>query len=106
MTDETPEPSALQSAQQRLAHVCMQTFGNPQGAAISAFVNSMLLCARLDAALEVLFGPPANASWTQQEALEAAIARHMNAKADQLDSQVTKARIMAPGNGAALIRPS
>lgn len=90
MTNGHAEPTPLELAQQRLAKACTAMPMNPVGAAISAYVNSTLASARLDALSELFVNPP-NATWDRQEALDAALARHLNRRAEQLESEAAKA---------------
>lgn len=100
-----PEPPPLEKAQNRLAKACMGLGVNPASAGISGFLNSILLAARLDALAEVVLNPP-NATWTLPESFEAATARHMNLKAEQLESQAAKPQIQVAGADSRLGRPN
>lgn len=86
-----PEPTPLQAAQERLAKACTAMPMNPAGAAISAYVNGTLASARIDALTDLFVNPP-NASWDRQEALDAALIRHLNRRAEQLEAEAVKAR--------------
>ena len=105
----TPELPPLEAAQQRLAQACMQLPMQPLAAGISAFVNSMILSARVDAIVELLKEPP-NATWTFQDALDAALARHCNQRAEQLETQAkeaaSKIQVAQASQVPQLIRPS
>lgn len=99
------EQSPLQEAQERLSKACLAQPMNPAGAAISAYVNSILCSARLDALIEVTLNPP-NASWTKEEALDAAIVRHLNQKAEQLESQALQMQLAAGAQKPAIALPN
>ena len=85
------EPTPLQAAQERLAKACTAMPMNPMGAAISAYVSGALASARIDALTDLFLNPP-NATWDRQEALDAAIVRHLTRRAEQLEADALKAR--------------
>lgn len=86
-----PPQTPLEAAQQRLAHACTAMPMNPVGAAISAYVNSTLASARIDALCDLWVNPP-NGSYDRQEAMDAALVRHLNRRAEQLEADAVKAR--------------
>lgn len=88
MTEETP----LQAAQNRLAKAALLQPMNPNQAAISAYINSILQTCRLDALTELWLAPP-NSTWTPQEALDAAILRAVIARAEALESVANAVQI-------------
>ena len=93
---EIPLETPLQAAQKRLTQACLQQPLSPQGAAISAYINTTILSARVDALQELWLNPP-NGTWTPEEALEAAITRRLLTKAEQLEAAVREApRIVRP----------
>lgn len=78
----------MESAQQRLAQAALKQPMHPGGAAISAYLNGMLQSARIDALIEVMVDLPNGNQ--MQEAIDAAIVRHLNKKADELENQALK----------------
>lgn len=88
MTTTTAEETSLQTAQNRVAKAALMQPMNPNQAAISAYVNTILQSCRLDALTELWLNPP-NGSWTPTEALEDAIVRALNKKAEMLESAVS-----------------
>lgn len=99
--------TAMQAAQQRVAAACMKLPMDPAAAGISGFVNSMLAHARIDAVVELMRTPP-NATWTFQDALDAAIARECHKRAEQLEEQAREAtrKIQVANQLPDIIRPS
>lgn len=94
--DQAIPETPLGAAQKRLTEACLKQPLSPQGAAISAYINTTLLTARLDALQELWLNPP-NGTWTHEEALEAAIVRRLTSKADQLEAVVRETpRIVRP----------
>jgi hypothetical protein len=81
---ETP----LQAAQQRLVKAAMQQRMDPIQAGLSAYINSMLQSVRLSALIEVYLAPQ-NATWTAQEALDAAILRNLTQLATDLENRAS-----------------
>jgi len=96
--------SPMEQAQARLAKACMGMQMNPQGAAISGFLNSMLISARIDALAELVLGECPNASWTKPEWFEHLTTKHMNSKAEQMEAQMQEAPRLVAANGNALRR--
>lgn len=91
------ELTPLQLLQQRVAQAALAQNMNPQGAALSAYVNGILQTARLNALQEILVNPP-NATWSMQEAIDAAVARHLTQTAEALEAQAQRPRIAMPGH--------
>lgn len=80
--------SDMAQAQKRLYEAAMKQPGlNQASFGISAYINGVLQSARVDALIELYLNPP-NATWSPQEALDAALLRALNAKADQLEKQI------------------
>lgn len=80
--------SDMAQAQKRLYEAAMKQPGlNQASFGISAYINGILQSARVDALIELYLNPP-NATWSPQEALDAALLRALNAKADQLEKQI------------------
>lgn len=78
----------LADAQKRLYEAAMKQPGlNQASFGISAYINSILQSARVDALIELYLNPP-NGTWTAQEAVDAAILRALKAKAEQLEQQI------------------
>lgn len=90
-TQQQPDSTPLQAAQERLAKACISMPMHPMGAAISSYVSGALASARIDALTDLFLDPP-NASWNRQEALDAAIVRHLNRRAEQLEADALRAR--------------
>lgn len=92
MTTQAADNTPLQIAQNRVAKAALMQPMNPNQAAISAYVNTILQSCRLDALTELWLNPP-NGSWTPQEALEDAIVRALNKKAEMLQSALNAIQV-------------
>lgn len=90
-TAQEPKQSALQAAQERLADAAMGIPMNPQGAAMSAYVNGALQSARIDALVELWVSPP-NATWSKAEAYEAALLGALSQRAEVLEAKAIEAK--------------
>ncbi len=87
--------SDIQTAQQRLAAAALkQPTLNPTSFGVSAYVNGILQSCRIDALVDLYLNPP-NETWTRQEALDAALVRALNAKADLLEAEASRIQVAA-----------
>jgi hypothetical protein len=86
-----PEPTPLQSAQQRLVDLAMKQPMNGT-ALISAFVNGLLQSAKINALTDMVMDD-GNATWTKQERLESLLIHHLGIVADQVESASQQPRI-------------
>lgn len=116
MTEEHTETSQIEVAQQALADAAMGVPMNPSGAAMSAYVNGILQSARVDALVELWWAPP-NATWSREEAYNAALlgalherTKMLIAKGEELKKQIEAQRSKIevastmPGSVAAAVR--
>jgi hypothetical protein len=79
----------LEAAQARLARAATQMPMHPVAGAISAYVNSTLASARMDALTELWLTQPEG---DKQEALNAALIKHLNRRAEQLEGEATETK--------------
>ena len=91
---EIPQLSPLAEAQERLKKALMSQPIDITQVAAGAYINSALQSARIDALQELFLNPePENASWSRKEQLEAAIARALNVKSEQVESHAQRVQI-------------
>ncbi len=93
----------IAEAEQRLAQVAMRLGMTPQSAGVSAFLNALLLSAKVDALTEYVqpFELDATGSPIMKGTFEEIYARHLAEKANTLETAVNKPRLVT-ANGAAL----
>ena len=63
---------------------------NPQGAAMSAYVNGILQSARVDALVELWTTEP-NATWSRQEAYQVALLGALRQRTEQVKAKTAEA---------------
>lgn len=85
----------IQAAQQRLAKAVLQQPMNPQSAAISSYINTVLLSARMDGVVAFLT-TDYDASWTKEEALDNAILGSLNTVAEKLEENARRIQVSGP----------
>ena len=84
------------AAQQRLAKaVLSQPINNPASLAISSYVNSVLNSARMDGVIAFLT-TEYNASWSKEEALDAAVLASVLSTAEKLEENIRKIQVAGP----------
>jgi hypothetical protein len=76
----------------RLRDAVLKVPMTPAQAGISAYLNSILASARLDALVEFLTSPP-NATWTAAQAIDAGVIRALRAKAEVFEAQVSRIQV-------------
>ena len=81
----------IHAAQVRLKDAALAQPMSPQGASISAYLNTILVSCRIDALIDLWLHPP-NASWTKEEALDAAMLKALTSRAEALESAAAAAR--------------
>lgn len=98
-----PEESPLTLAEKRLAAAAMALGLNPQSAAVSAFVQGVLLNTRVDALIEYTapFELDEGGSPIMKGTFEEVLMRHMVKRADAFEKAAQTPKILAP-NGAML----
>lgn len=85
--------SDLATVQKRLYEAAMKQPGlNQASFGISAYINGVLQSARTDALVDLYLNPP-NATWSPQEAWDAALLRALTAKAEQLEANIQQIQI-------------
>lgn len=100
----------IMQAQLELRNIAMGQNMNSSQAGISAYVNSLLASCRLDALTELFVSPP-NATWTREQALDAAILRALRYRAASMSAQIeaerSRIQVATPGSAVSkLIRPN
>jgi hypothetical protein len=102
MADDANYEAAVSDARKRLLSALKAQPMDMMQVGFAAYVNGCLQSARVDALTELYLNPP-NATFTLDDALQAAFARAMNRMAEAFEAQAPKIRV-ASGLPSAIAR--
>jgi hypothetical protein len=104
MTIEDAPSSPLADAEKRLFQACLKLGMTPQSAAVSAFVNSIMLGAKIDALAEYVqpFELDETGTPIMKATLDELLIKHLGIKADGIDKALSSGPRLVSANGVGL----